>query len=279
MRTTRTILVTAMVIAAPTAVNAVAAPAYAAKSSHTLSVHTTRTHHLTVAGRTRPGITHVRDTGPLPIQLFARKSSGVRTLVADLNTALRRNNSSALQRHFTRAGEIDGGFDGYLPLRRGTYYIVDAHFDNTRYSASQVATVTVSGDPANTPVPTADRITIGKNGDVHPASMSRKLHYVRLVNADYHEVAVAAVRVPSSVSRAKLNRFLAHPSFSHLIDVSPSRRGYPDYGIAQAAPAAETVTLSQFLRAGRFVVLTARYVNGHLQDRVPRSQVRTFTVR
>lgn len=243
-----------------------ATPSSAAATGHVVAVRVTGSTARFAVPSTRPGWTHIRNTGGQPFLVLRGTGQGASTLAADYN----HHRFSTAARHFPDATTVDPHADAYARLGRGTYFVVAGYHRGT-WSAKQIGVLRVSGKTLNSRLPRANTITIDKSYTIHAASTMSRLHYARLVNRSSHAVNVAAVVIDARTSQAAVQKFLAHPSLSKLGTLS----SHPRYTLAQASAPRAAIYNPEHLLEGREMLISFRTYS----DKLHAGQAKLITVR
>jgi hypothetical protein len=204
----------------------ITAPAADARSARPAQrLHVSSTRHVVAPSTLRPGLVDLRNTRRASVYIVRKKRWGVSTFVADYNSPT----GAAYERHFTSIAHLYGHRDAYVPLSRGTYYLVDG--DLNQITAAQVKTVTVAGRTWNAPRPASRRVTISgrHNRLTAPATLPTR-RYLHVVNETPRTQWVILYRIGSGTSAAALRAFVAHPSMTRLGRLDLRSVQYPFLG-------------------------------------------------
>jgi hypothetical protein len=247
---------------------AAAAPATAHHRA-TLTVHTTRKHHVTAAKTTRPGVARIANTGSQAIFLVrSRHGAGKAALAHDLNA----DTAGPLLKSFTVADILPSRATTSLRLSRGTYYLADTSRDT--FTAKSVASLRVTGNKINATTPKARHITVNRSGTLTSPTHITISSELGVTNRSAHLQELFLTKVAPKVTSSDLNAFLAEPSFEKLYTVAA---GIPDF-LAMLSPRGHA-TSSHHSRAGRYLVLTVALTSHSAEPRLTAGHVRLINVK
>jgi hypothetical protein len=209
---------TAAGVLAATIATASAAPA-PTQPRRVVHMQVTSKNVVAAPATTQPGIAGLRNTGASEIFVFQQKKAGVATLVKDLNAQANSAGPGRLIKDFTLLTVSEPGHEVFVPVARGTVFLVDAELDH--FKAAEVSAVGVSGARADAVVPASVPITVDSGNLLHTPKTLPSTTFLHLRSRSSALQEIWLVEVGKQVSTATLKDFIAHPSLDKISDISP----------------------------------------------------------